>query len=47
MADSHQNFVMTFQLVDEITGVELTPHQVILTTKMNFRLYKYPGQYLK
>jgi len=28
MADSHQNFAMTFQLVDVNTGVELTPHQV-------------------
>lgn len=28
LADSHQNFAMTFQLVDEATGVELTPHQV-------------------
>jgi len=34
MADSHQNFVMMFQLVDEATGVELTPHQVIITTKI-------------
>lgn len=34
MADSHQNFAMTFQLVDETTGVELTPHQVIITTKI-------------
>lgn len=30
MADSHQNFAMAFQLVDETTGVELTPHQVII-----------------
>lgn len=27
-ADSHQNFAMSFQLVDVNTGVELTPHQV-------------------
>lgn len=31
VADSHQNFAMTFQLVDETTGVELTPHQVCAT----------------
>ncbi|XP_059385020.1 dolichyl-diphosphooligosaccharide--protein glycosyltransferase subunit 2-like isoform X1 [Carassius carassius] len=30
MADSHQNFAMTFQLVDETTGVELTPHQTFV-----------------
>ncbi len=36
MADSHQNFAMTFQLVDETTGVELTPHQVIIPSKMVF-----------
>ncbi|XP_077058929.1 dolichyl-diphosphooligosaccharide--protein glycosyltransferase subunit 2 isoform X1 [Siphateles boraxobius] len=30
MADSHQNFVMMFQLVDETTGVELTPHQTFV-----------------
>ncbi|TRY82611.1 hypothetical protein DNTS_032564 [Danionella cerebrum] len=30
MADSHQNFAMTFQLVDEATGVELTPHQTFV-----------------
>uniref|UniRef100_A0A673W4M1 Dolichyl-diphosphooligosaccharide--protein glycosyltransferase subunit 2 n=1 Tax=Salmo trutta TaxID=8032 RepID=A0A673W4M1_SALTR len=29
-ADSHQNFAMTFQLVDVITGVELTPHQTFV-----------------
>uniref|UniRef100_A0A6Q2XLE3 Dolichyl-diphosphooligosaccharide--protein glycosyltransferase subunit 2 n=1 Tax=Esox lucius TaxID=8010 RepID=A0A6Q2XLE3_ESOLU len=29
-ADSHQNFVMTFQLVDVNTGVELTPHQTFV-----------------
>ena len=28
-ADSHQNFAMSFQLVDVNTGVELTPHQVL------------------
>lgn len=27
-ADSHQNFAMSFQLVDVNSGVELTPHQV-------------------
>uniref|UniRef100_A0A8C2EC58 Dolichyl-diphosphooligosaccharide--protein glycosyltransferase subunit 2 n=1 Tax=Cyprinus carpio TaxID=7962 RepID=A0A8C2EC58_CYPCA len=30
MADSHQIFAMTFQLVDETTGVELTPHQTFV-----------------
>ncbi|XP_058647544.1 dolichyl-diphosphooligosaccharide--protein glycosyltransferase subunit 2 isoform X1 [Onychostoma macrolepis] len=30
MADSHQNFAMTFQLADETTGVELTPHQTFV-----------------
>uniref|UniRef100_A0AAR2LGQ5 Dolichyl-diphosphooligosaccharide--protein glycosyltransferase subunit 2 n=1 Tax=Pygocentrus nattereri TaxID=42514 RepID=A0AAR2LGQ5_PYGNA len=30
IADSHQNFAMTFQLVDETTGVELTPHQTFV-----------------
>uniref|UniRef100_A0A673H6W5 Dolichyl-diphosphooligosaccharide--protein glycosyltransferase subunit 2 n=1 Tax=Sinocyclocheilus rhinocerous TaxID=307959 RepID=A0A673H6W5_9TELE len=30
MADGHQNFAMTFQLVDETTGVELTPHQTFV-----------------
>ncbi|XP_062842368.1 dolichyl-diphosphooligosaccharide--protein glycosyltransferase subunit 2 [Trichomycterus rosablanca] len=30
MADSHQNFAITFQLVDEATGVELTPHQTFV-----------------
>ncbi|KAI5093325.1 dolichyl-diphosphooligosaccharide--protein glycosyltransferase subunit 2 precursor [Silurus meridionalis] len=30
LADSHQNFAMTFQLVDEATGVELTPHQTFV-----------------
>uniref|UniRef100_A0A672RSE9 Dolichyl-diphosphooligosaccharide--protein glycosyltransferase subunit 2 n=1 Tax=Sinocyclocheilus grahami TaxID=75366 RepID=A0A672RSE9_SINGR len=30
MADSHQNFAMAFQLVDETTGVELTPHQTFV-----------------
>ncbi|XP_041944705.1 dolichyl-diphosphooligosaccharide--protein glycosyltransferase subunit 2 isoform X1 [Alosa sapidissima] len=30
MADSHQNFAMSFQLVDVNTGVELTPHQVFV-----------------
>lgn len=34
LADSHQNFAMTFQLVDEATGVELTPHQVQLRTSL-------------
>ncbi|CDQ69854.1 unnamed protein product [Oncorhynchus mykiss] len=29
-ADSHQNFAMTFQLVDVNTGVELTPHQTFV-----------------
>ncbi|XP_064822847.1 dolichyl-diphosphooligosaccharide--protein glycosyltransferase subunit 2-like isoform X1 [Oncorhynchus masou masou] len=29
-ADSHQNFAMTFQLVDANTGVELTPHQTFV-----------------
>uniref|UniRef100_A0A8K9Y0N0 Dolichyl-diphosphooligosaccharide--protein glycosyltransferase subunit 2 n=1 Tax=Oncorhynchus mykiss TaxID=8022 RepID=A0A8K9Y0N0_ONCMY len=28
--DSHQNFAMTFQLVDVNTGVELTPHQTFV-----------------
>lgn len=35
LADSHQNFAMTFQLVDEATGVELTPHQVQLRTSLS------------
>lgn len=35
LADSHQNFAMTFQLVDEATGVELTPHQVPLRTLLS------------
>ncbi|XP_016316579.1 dolichyl-diphosphooligosaccharide--protein glycosyltransferase subunit 2-like [Sinocyclocheilus anshuiensis] len=30
MADGHQNFAVTFQLVDETTGVELTPHQTFV-----------------
>uniref|UniRef100_A0A4W4FMP4 Dolichyl-diphosphooligosaccharide--protein glycosyltransferase subunit 2 n=1 Tax=Electrophorus electricus TaxID=8005 RepID=A0A4W4FMP4_ELEEL len=30
IADSHQNFAMSFQLVDESTGVELTPHQTFV-----------------
>ncbi|KAL2090771.1 hypothetical protein ACEWY4_013034 [Coilia grayii] len=30
IADSHQNFAMSFQLVDVNTGVELTPHQVFV-----------------
>ncbi|KAL0978667.1 hypothetical protein UPYG_G00173690 [Umbra pygmaea] len=30
IADSHQNFVMTFQLVDVHTGAELTPHQTFV-----------------
>ncbi|XP_066528873.1 dolichyl-diphosphooligosaccharide--protein glycosyltransferase subunit 2 isoform X2 [Hoplias malabaricus] len=30
IADSHQNFAMTFQLVDETTGEELTPHQTFV-----------------
>ncbi|KAA0708004.1 Dolichyl-diphosphooligosaccharide--protein glycosyltransferase subunit 2 [Triplophysa tibetana] len=30
MADSHQNFAMTFHLVDETTGGELTPHQTFV-----------------
>ncbi|KAF4093891.1 hypothetical protein AMELA_G00006710 [Ameiurus melas] len=30
LADSHQNFAMTFQLVDEATGLELTPHQTFV-----------------
>lgn len=30
MADSHQNFALTFQLIDETTGVELTPHQTFV-----------------
>uniref|UniRef100_A0A4W6D5B1 Dolichyl-diphosphooligosaccharide--protein glycosyltransferase subunit 2 n=1 Tax=Lates calcarifer TaxID=8187 RepID=A0A4W6D5B1_LATCA len=29
-ADSHQNFAMSFQLVDVNTGVELTPHQTFV-----------------
>lgn len=29
-ADSHQNFAMSFQLVDINTGVELTPHQTFV-----------------
>ncbi|KAM8917432.1 dolichyl-diphosphooligosaccharide--protein glycosyltransferase subunit 2 isoform 2-T2 [Spinachia spinachia] len=29
-ADSHQNFAMSFQLVDTNTGVELTPHQTFV-----------------
>ncbi|XP_064825002.1 dolichyl-diphosphooligosaccharide--protein glycosyltransferase subunit 2 isoform X2 [Oncorhynchus masou masou] len=29
-ADSHQNFAMTFQLVDVNTGVALTPHQTFV-----------------
>ncbi|KAJ8385339.1 hypothetical protein AAFF_G00190550 [Aldrovandia affinis] len=29
-ADSHQNFAMSFQLVDVKTGVELTPHQTFV-----------------
>ncbi|XP_056129809.1 dolichyl-diphosphooligosaccharide--protein glycosyltransferase subunit 2 [Lampris incognitus] len=29
-ADSHQNFAMSFQLVDVNTGVELTPHQTFM-----------------
>lgn len=31
MADSHQNFAMSFQLVDVNTGVELTPHQTFVS----------------
>ncbi|XP_012693998.2 dolichyl-diphosphooligosaccharide--protein glycosyltransferase subunit 2 isoform X2 [Clupea harengus] len=30
MADSHQNFAMSFQLVDVNSGVELIPHQVFV-----------------
>uniref|UniRef100_A0A8D3E7X2 Dolichyl-diphosphooligosaccharide--protein glycosyltransferase subunit 2 n=1 Tax=Scophthalmus maximus TaxID=52904 RepID=A0A8D3E7X2_SCOMX len=30
IADSHQNFAMSFQLVDVNTGVELTPHQTFV-----------------
>uniref|UniRef100_A0AAY4EMG6 Dolichyl-diphosphooligosaccharide--protein glycosyltransferase subunit 2 n=1 Tax=Denticeps clupeoides TaxID=299321 RepID=A0AAY4EMG6_9TELE len=30
VADSHQNFAMSFQLVDVNTGVELTPHQTFV-----------------
>ncbi|XP_030633052.1 dolichyl-diphosphooligosaccharide--protein glycosyltransferase subunit 2 [Chanos chanos] len=30
MADSHQNFAMTFHLTDETTGVQLTPHQTFV-----------------
>ncbi|XP_041109813.1 dolichyl-diphosphooligosaccharide--protein glycosyltransferase subunit 2-like [Polyodon spathula] len=30
IADSHQNLALSFQLVDENTGVELTPHQTFV-----------------
>ncbi|XP_038606153.1 dolichyl-diphosphooligosaccharide--protein glycosyltransferase subunit 2 isoform X2 [Tachyglossus aculeatus] len=30
IADSHQNFALSFQLVDQNTGAELTPHQTFV-----------------
>uniref|UniRef100_A0A4W5QX48 Dolichyl-diphosphooligosaccharide--protein glycosyltransferase subunit 2 n=1 Tax=Hucho hucho TaxID=62062 RepID=A0A4W5QX48_9TELE len=38
-ADSHQNFAMTFQLVDVNTGVELTPHQVFSFSCVNILMF--------
>lgn len=37
-ADSHQNFAMSFQLVDVNSGVELTPHQVCEMTSLKLLL---------